>query len=616
MITKKDQIVIRFAVIFITLTVAASVVIISKIWKVQHNENEELKWSKIEKSQVRTNQPVEPMRGNIYDANRQLLASSLPEYIVRMDTRVEALHLKNDSLFKRYIDSISIGLSNIIGDKSPQEYKKIIKTAFYSEREEVKYHDIRLHKGRINYLQKKEIEQLPLINRGVYKSGVYFTEQHVRVNPYGDLGRRAIGTTDKESGQGDLGLEYSFNDVLTGTPGVATYMRVAGRQSMVPVKDAIDGCDVITTLDVNLMDICEKTLRSKIEAVEGDWGCVILMEAHSGQIKAMVNLDRQSDGTYAETNDHTIKRVEPGSTFKTIAMMAAIDEGRIQIDDTFRITVKPWEYHSLKHTDSHKKDTVLTARSALAISSNIALAKMIVKAYHGDPEPFIQKLEKMGLTQGFYSELPKAHKPKIAVPDNKVTISKMAYGYSVELSPLQIMAFYNGIANDGKMIRPYLVSRIERDGVVLQEFDTETISTLCSASTLRDIRGGLHDVVWDNNLPGTAAPFAGHNKAQSELVHIAGKTGTAQLLLKNEFNRWEYQSRKHRMTFVGYFPEEDPQYTCICMIEHPKSMVNGVTRGYDAGRDCGEVVRKIAEQTIAYSWVYEIENGQKIFKKR
>jgi len=600
----------RFAIIFLVIMLGFAGVIAMIIY-IQTSPAEKEKWSKIEATQEQTNLPIEPARGNILDANGNLLASSLPQYVVYMDTRVEALHLGGDTLFNKYIDSIANGLSRIIGDKSPQEYKRKITTAFRSKSKEIKVRDIRLHSGRISYVQKQQIQQLPLIKRGVYKSGIHFDEQHVRKKPFGRLGSRTIGSIYREGGYGNAGLEKSFESTLHGVEGISTKMRVAGYWTNVPIKEAENGDDIVTTLDVNLMDICETTLEKKLKEVEADWGCILLMEAHSGQIKAIINLDRQVDGTYYETMNHAVTRVEPGSTFKTIAMMAALDDDKIQIDDTFRVYSGGWDYLSSHHTDSHPKDTVYTTRSALAISSNIALAKMIIRSYEGKAERFVKKLDKMGVTKNFYSEIPGSTPPRIDVPNDAVTLSKMAYGYSVELSPMQILAFYNGIANNGKMIRPYMVSRTERNGDVKEEFDTEVLnSSLCKSRTLRDIKSGLHDVVWDNNLPGTASVRKWGNhivayKAQSELVHIAGKTGTAQL-----FHHGRYHSKEHRMTFVGYFPEENPEYTCLCMIEHPH------VANYDAGYDCGNVVREIAERTMAYGWVYEIKDGQTIFKKR
>ncbi|MCQ2348564.1 MAG: penicillin-binding protein 2 [Paludibacteraceae bacterium] len=609
----------RFAAIFLLIT-AGFVAVLVNIVRIQTSASEKEKWEKIANSQIKTDLPIDPTRGNILDANGCLLASSLPQYTVYMDTRVENLHRNNDSIFYTYVDSIAEGMSRIVGDRTPQEYRQMMVKAFKSKSKKLKERDIRLCTKKVSYVQKRAIEQLPLVKLGVYKSGFHYEEHHIRKKPFGRLGRSTIGSVYGSTGKGSSGFEEMYEDYLHGIPGISTRMRIAGQTTNVPVKDAVSGCDLHTTLDVNLMDICETALEYKLNETQAEWGCVILMETSTGQIKALCNLDREPDGSYTEKNNHAGIHVEPGSTFKTIAMMAALDDNKIQIDDTFYVHRDGWEYHGSKHTDSHPKDTCYTVRSALAVSSNIALAKMITKSYEGKAEKFVKKLTQMGITKDFAVDIPYSTPPCINVPKDAATLSKMAYGYSVELSPLQIIAFYNGIANNGKVVRPYMVSSIERNGEVMKTYETEVLqSSLCKSSTLKDVKSALHDVVWDNDL-GTAGVLKWDGKivrykAQSELVHIAGKTGTAQLLRPNENGKWRYHNDMHRMTFVGYFPEENPQYTCLCMIEHPiKSERNHWS--YDAGGDCGSVVRQIAEKTMAYGWVYEIEDGQTIFKKR
>lgn len=601
--------ILRFAAIFLLIT-AGFVAVIVKIVVIQTKERDQ--WLNIATQQVKTDQPIAATRGNILDCEGRLLASSMPQYYVKMDTRVEALHLGGDTLFYKYVDSIADGMSRIVGDRSNEEYKRIMVNAFKSKNKKERVIH-KLSKRRITYTEMKEIKQLPLVRRGVYKSGIEFENQHRRVKPFGSLASRTIGSIYGEGGYGNAGLEKGFDKELAGKDGVSTRQRIGGRWENVTVEEEEDGLDVVTTLNTDLQDIVETTLRERLQATSADWGCCILMETKNGHIKAISNLDRNPDGSYSETMNHAVTRVEPGSTFKTIALMAALDDGKIGLYDTIKVHREGWMYlGKSKHTDSHPKDTMYTVRSALAISSNIALAKIITKAYDGNAEPFVRKLEKMNLRDSFYSEIPGADGPRIQIPNDAVTISKMAYGYSVELSPMQILAFYNGIANNGKMVRPMLVSALQQDGMTVKEFKTETIKAqMCKKSTLSDIRECLHDVVWDNNL-GTASvrKWAGKivaYKAQSELVHIAGKTGTAQLFIPGR----GYSGRNHRMTFVGYFPEEAPQYTCICMIENPKNYPL-----YDAGYDCGNVVRAIAEKTIAYSDCYGIDDGNLVLEKR
>lgn len=599
----------RFAVIFL-LVVAGFIAVIVKIGVIQTREREQ--WLNIAKGQVKTNQPVAATRGNILDCEGRLLASSMPQYYVSMDTRVEALHQGKDTLFYHNVDTIARGLARIVHDRSAAEYRQVMVEAFRANKGKGKIIN-KLTKRRITYTEMKEIKELPLVKRGVYKSGIDFVNQHRRVKPFGSLASRTIGSIYGEGGYGNAGLEKRFDKELAGTDGISTRQRVGGRWENVTVKEEEDGIDVVTTINADLQDIVETALRERLELVQGDWGCCMLMETQSGHIKAIANLDRNSDGTYSEMMNHAVTRVEPGSTFKTIALMAALDDNKFKLYDTVSVTREPWVYMGKsKHTDSHPKDTIYTVRSALAISSNQALAKIITRSYEGSARKFVKRIGKMGLMDSLYCEIPGAQNAWITVPNDTVTLSKMAYGYSVLLTPLQIMAFYNGIANDGRMIRPMLVSELRKDGLTVKTYETETIrSSMCKKSTLHDIRECLHDVVWDNNL-GTASVRKWNGKivaykAQSDLVSIAGKTGTAQMIIPHR----GYSGHNHRMTFVGYFPEEHPQYTCICMIENPKNYP-----AYDAGYDCGGVVRQIAEKTIAYSDCYGIEEGKLILERR
>ena len=586
----------RFAMIF-SVILLGFVAVLGKIIYIQAVEREQ--WLKVAEKQVPTIRPIQATRGNILDCNGRLLASSMPQYYVYMDTRVPALHEKNGALFHAHIDSLASDLSTTIGDKSQAEYKARLVNAYRRGEKRLRVCD-----HRINYLQRQALEQNPLIRKGKYRSGIFFEDQHRRIKPYGILASRTIGSIYGEGGGGNSGLEKRYDKELRGEDGVSSIQKIGGRYESVTEEEAKDGMDVVTTIDANLQDIVENTLLDKTRQRQAKWGCCVLMETQTGAIRAIANIDRSEDGEYYEAQNHAVQRVEPGSTFKTIALTAALDDGKIDIDDTVTVTRQPWRYFNVTHTDAHPMDTLLTVRSALAVSSNIALAKLITRSYEGSAKKFVKRIEKMGLMDSVYCEIPGADKVRIDVPRDTVTLSKMSYGYSVELSPMQILMFYNALANGGRMMRPMLVSAIQQNGEVEKRFRPEVVkSSICGSSTLRDIKGALHDVVWDNHL-GTAAKkqWVGP-KAQSELVHIAGKTGTAQLLIRGRYEK------RHRITFVGYFPEENPQYTCICMIEDPKWP-------YDAGMDCGAVVRVIAEKTMAYTGCYVWKDGEKLLEKR
>ena len=589
----------RFAIIFIVITLGFVAVLV-KIAYIQTVERDE--WLKVAEKQVPTVRPITATRGNILDCNGRLLASSMPQYYMYMDTRVPALHEKKGALFTAHVDSLAKDLAKIVGEHSQTEYKARIVQAYRKGEKRLKVCD-----HRINYLQRQELEQNALIKKGKYRSGIFFEDQHRRIKPYGLLASRTIGGIYGEGGGGNSGLEKRFDKELRGEDGLSSIQKIGGRYESVTIDEAKDGLDVVTTIDANLQDIVENALLERTTLRGAKWGCCILMETQTGDIRAIANLDRSAtDGHYFEAQNHAVQRVEPGSTFKTIALMAALDDGKIDIDDTVSVTRQPWKYFTVKHRDAHPMDTLLTVRSALAVSSNIALAKLITRSYEGSANKFVRKIEKMGLMDSVYCEIPGADKVRIDVPKDTVTLSKMAYGYSVELSPMQILMFYNAIANGGRMMRPMLVTAIQQNGEIEKRFRPEVVkSSICGSRTLKDIQGALHDVVWDNHL-GTAAKKAWiGNKAQSNLVSIAGKTGTAQLIIPGH----GYSGRHHRMTFVGYFPEENPRYTCICMIEDPQYP-------YDAGLDCGTTVRVIAEKTMAYTGCYVYRNGERVLDKR
>ena len=463
----------RFAIIFIIIALGFAAVL-AKIIYIQTVEREA--WLKVAEKQVPTLRPIKATRGNILDCNGRLLASSMPQYYMYMDTRVPALHEKNGHLFNVHIDTLANNLASIVGEKSAAEYKARIVSAYRRGEKRLKVCD-----HRINYLQRRELEQNSLIKKGKYRSGIFFEDQHRRIKPYGVLASRTIGSIYGEDGVGNSGLEKRFDKELRGVDGMSSIQRIGGRNESVTIEEAKDGLDVVTTIDANLQDIVENALLVKTAERHAKWGCCILMETQTGYIRAIANLDRDEDGGYFEAVNHAVQRVEPGSTFKTIALTAALDDGQIKIDDTVSVSRQPWTYFTVKHTDAHPMDTMLTVKSALAVSSNIALAKLITRSYEGSAKKFVRRIEKMGLTDSVYCEIPGADKVRIDIPKDTVTLSKMSYGYSVEMSPMQILMFYNAIANNGKMVRPMLVTGIQRNGETVKNYKPEVVkSSICS----------------------------------------------------------------------------------------------------------------------------------------
>ena len=587
----------RFAIIFVFILLGF-IAVLGKIFYIQTVERD--KWLQLAEKQAPVLDTVKGSRGNILDCNGNLLATSMPQYLIVMDASVPALHKKEGELFNKYIDSLAIDIAAVTGRRTADEYKRIITNAYNKKQVRLVVDTI-----CINYLQREQLKQNSLIKKGQFTSGFTFEEYYSRIKPYGILANRTIGSITGAKGEAEYGLEMQFDKELKGVSGINKVQRIGNRKEYITVKEPQDGMDIVTTIDANLQDIVETALIEKTAEKNAKWGCCILMETQTGYIRAIANVDRVSEGVYAEKLNHGVTRIEPGSTFKTISLMAMMNDGLTNLKDTVTLDGKKWVYFGLEHTDVHGLNEQINMRTALAVSSNIAFAKKVTDKYKGSAHKFVKSIDKLGVRDSVYIELPGCQLPYIFPPKNDTaTISSMAYGYSVEVTPMTLVMFYNAIANNGCMMRPMIVTALQKDGKNVKTFQPEVLkASICSPEVLTEVKKALHDVVWDDKY-GTASVYNGVRKAQSDLVSIAGKTGTAQLIIDKQHNK-----NHHRMTFVGYFPEDNPQYTCLCMIEDPH-------RPYDAGMDCGSTVRKIAEKTMAYTGCYVYRNGEKKLEKR
>lgn len=609
----------RFAIIFLVILLGF-IAVLGRIIYVQTVERDH--WLSVAVHQDPVYQPIPAIRGNILDCNGKPLATTMPTYYMKMDTQADALVADSGRVFFQNLDTLAADLSRILKDKSKAAYKTDIIAAFWKKDREY------VVCKSVDYIQREQLSHNPFIKRGRYGSGIYYDGRNERILPFGMLASRTIGGIYAESGLGKSGLEKEFDEDLRGTDGVVRVERIGGRQERTTVQDAQDGLDVVTTIDANLQDIVQKELLEKVKEKNAQWGCCILMETQTGYIRAIANVDRNSDNTFSEALNHAVRRVCPGSTFKTISLMAMMNDGLLKTNEKVRVTKAPLKYDPTKRMkyppliyDTHPKDTVYSIRNALAVSSNIALATLVTDKYKGSVTKFIQSLQRLGVPNDVYIEIPGYEKPRIEHPHDTVSISKMSYGYVVEVSPMTTAMYYNAIANNGKMMRPQLVTSVQKNGKDVRTFEPEVINpAICSPEIIEYIQLGLHDVVWDSYL-GTASVRRDQKtgrilaiKAQSDIVAIAGKTGTAQIRIPGTIKngkRKDYDEHHHRMTFVGYFPEDDPQYTCLCMIEDPQPKWT-----YDAGMDCGRVVKNIAEKVMAYTGCYVYKEGQQVLEKR
>lgn len=583
-------------VIFIVLVMAG---VIAKAGFIIFKEGDD--WRRLVKTLRREDLSIPAKRGDILASDGRLISSSLPNYQLIIDTRVGGFR---DSLLRKDIDSLSLLLSKKLGDRSPSGYKQYL-TALYKGKVSNR-RNVPLSTKRISHVDLKEIKRYPFFRLGSMKTGLIADKRMQRVKPFGSLASRTIGDIYPDMAMGGKnGLELAYDSLLKGVAGVYTRRKVGNKWTEIPDLEPIDGYNIRTTIDIELQDIAEQSLRSKLIEIDAQSGTVVLMEAKSGEIKAMSNLARSATGVYTESVNHAVMdELEPGSTFKIASLIAALESGMVEPTDSFDCMGGTWKigprYPNIIDHDRHKGGSGwLTVEEIIWNSSNIGTAKFVLKAFGDHPEKFVDALYAMKLNEPMALEIPGAGRPKIKHPIHnakawgRTSMPWMSFGYELQIPPIYTLAFYNAIANDGKMVRPMLVKDISNDGQVVKSMQTETITpSICSSSTLKKVRKILEGVITD-----------GTGKAvQSDVVTIAGKTGTAQI--SQGKSGYQAGGKSHQVSFCGYFPADDPQYTAIVVIRKPQI-------GYASGGTMsGGVFKSIAEQMTAMVQSREAEKEE------
>lgn len=587
MADKRKDIVLRFGIVYIFICLLF-IYVIYNIIVIQFVERDN--WLALASKTKTTDITVRPNRGNIYACDGRLMASSIPTYYIYMDLRVPALHEKDGKLFHENVDSLAIYLSSFFRDKTPNEYRLMLKSAYNRG-----VGELQLFPQRISYAQLKQLKTLPLFRLGRNKSGLITKELFKRVKPFGSLATRTIGDIfADESKGGKNGIEKKFDSLLIGMPGISVREKIANKY-MEKVKVApTDGMDITTTIDIDLQDIAESVLVDSLHSYDASSGYVILMEVKTGEVKAIVNMQQNADKTFTENRNGAVSdMVEPGSTFKVMSLMAAVDDGKVKITDMIETGNGHFNFGNRVMNDHNAKNGGcgrISVAEAIHISSNIGISRAIVNAYGSHPADFVDKLYEMKLNEPMSLEIPGTASPRIPHPKDKskywsnTTLPWMSIGYETQIPPIYTLAYYNAIANNGKFIRPFFVKSISKNGLVVKSFTTETIKeSICKPSTLSDIREVLIGVI--EGEKGTA------KNVHSKYFQIAGKTGTAQIS-KGALG-YKSGGTSHQVSFCGYFPADDPKYTCIVVIREPK---NGYPSG---GKMAGSVFKNVAEKTMA-----------------
>jgi cell division protein FtsI (penicillin-binding protein 3) len=580
----RDDIVFRSAIIYFVLVLMALTLLV-RIIILQFVERS--KWSAMSEKYIFKTDEMPANRGDILAYDGRLLASSVPYYSVYMDTRSTGMLPET---WSNGINGLSEGLSRLLGVRSAAGWKSVITEA---RKKGDRYFLIR---KKVDYATLKKLKELPIFREGQYRGGLVARSENRRILPNSDLGARTIGYLNMGEDGTQVGLEGSFNKELAGKNGVVVKQRLTGGD-WIPVDDAesvksVDGNDIVTTIDLDLQDVASNALEKQLRKHNAHHGCAVLMEVETGNVRAIANLEQDGNGNYRETYNYAVaESTEPGSTFKLPVLMAAIEDGVIDtgdIVDTGNGTVK--FYNKVIKDTKEGGYGKISVSQVFAKSSNVGTSKIITEHYSKNPKDFVNRLYAMRLNQKLDLQIKGEGDPLIRYPGDKLwsglTLPMMSHGYEVQMTPLQILTFYNAVANDGKMMKPRFVTAVLRNGSVIRTFGTEVIiNSIASRSTIRKVKKMMEDVV----LHGTAT-----NLKNSD-YQIAGKTGTAQIAMDKRGYR-QGSRISYQASFVGYFPAENPLYSCIVVVNAPS---NGV---YYGNIVAGSVFREISDKVYSTSF--------------
>jgi len=573
---------IRYYLVVI-LFLPVVICILAFTFKITFAEKE--KWAKEAEKYKLPDRTINPNRGNIYSADGILMATSMPRYYLYIDFRADGF-MKDSFLYskKNGVDSLSTYLSKKLMNRSPESYKAHLLRGLSS-----KSRQYPVYEGRITYSDLKEIRQFPFFRYGRNRSGFYEKEMVQRQKLFDRMASRTIGDIYNEIetnglSKGKNGLELQYDSLLRGLSGIKSYWRVGGQWTNVTEVEPVNGLDIISTIDIQIQDFTEKALNDKLIELDADLGIAIVMEVRTGEVKAISNLERAGAGKYVESRNHAVAdEIEPGSTFKIASIMVALEDKVCTPDDMVDVGNGRYYYISRQPITDHNADRGGYGRISVAqsiwFSSNVGVAKTILKGYERNPEKFIEGLDRIGINADLNLEIPGAGHTKIKDPTNRTwsrtSLPWASFGYEVQVPPIQTITFYNAIANNGKMIRPIFTKEIQKDGKTIKRFTTETLrSSICSRETLDIIREMMVNVV----EKGTGSSF------RSETVSFAGKTGTARIA-----SGGSYSAAAHNLSFCGFFPADNPQYTCMVVIQRPRNAA-------PSGALPGSVFKTIAEK--------------------
>ena len=558
-------------------------------------------WTQVAERLKRDSVEVKPVRGNILSCDGQLMASSLPEYKLVID--FQAMHDSGtDSLWTdSMVTVICQGLYDINPTKTVEELKASLEEGYAKKS---RYWPI--WRGRVSYDIYTQVMKLPILCLNRNKSGFYGEEYNARQRPFGSLAKRTIGEMYGGKDTARCGLELTFDSILRGKAGYEQRRKVLSQYIGLPEQPAVDGADIVTTIDVDIQDLAERALIKELKEINANVGVAIVMEVKTGDVKAIVNMTKCADGEYYEIKNNAVSDLlEPGSVFKTASIMVALDDG--VVDTTFMVDTGSgiWDMHGSKMKDHnwHRGGYgLISLPRALEVSSNIGVSRIIDQFYGKEPEKFVQGIYDLGLAEDFEIPIYGASPARIRMPEknsrgqyinwSKTALPWMSIGYETQVPPITTVTFYNAIANDGKMMRPRFVKAVSKDGEIIEEFPPVVVKEhIAKPQTVETMQTILTHVV-SQGLG---------KRAGSKKFKVAGKTGTAQI--SQGKSGYKAGKTSYLISFCGFFPVDEPRYTCIVCIQKTGLPASG-------GLMCGAVFHEISEGIMAQSLKMDVNDAR------
>lgn len=573
----KHELAGRLGLVYLIVMVVATLIVI-KALHVQVWEGD--KWRKMGRAVSFKDFVVPPNRGNIYADDGRILASSVPYYFLRLDCKAIP-----DTLFKKKVDSLSVKLSRFFKDAPASDYRKKLWKGKYGAKPN-RY--LLVNKRKISYTELIEVKKFPIFRERGTKSGLILERVNERLQPHENLAKRTIGyVNEAEDGtfEGRVGIEGAFEKQLRGEPGRSIRQMMSGRWVSVTMEDPVDGNDVVTTINVDCQDIVQGALTRQLEHYKASAGTAILMDVKTGDIKAIANVSKTATGYREVLNNAIGDAAEPGSVIKAATMVALLEDGYVHPGDTIDLGKGIYTHNGVTLKEARSPIGKVTVKEIFERSLN-GITELVYEHYRQQPEKFVNRWYAMGLNKKVGIELVGEADPYVKYPTDKtwsgISLRWMSFGYELQITPLQVLAFYNALANDGKRMKPRIVKEIRNGSQVVERFSPEVVSSnICSKQTIAYMKEMMEGVVENGSA----------KNLKDAACKIAGKTGTAKVAAGTKGYRTE---PKYRASFVGYFPADKPLYSCIVVVDNPSTSV-----GYYGNVVSGSVFKEIANKVYA-----------------